>query len=234
MIELNLLPDVKRELVRAYQVRRRTIAIMILVSIISVGAVVLLALYVYGGQLALGNILNGTIEQKAKELSEKQGINQQLTIQNQLAALPELHDGKLMYSRLFDYLPVVNPAAPNNIRVTRLSTDETQGLITINGYGRDYKAVTIFEDTLKNAQLSYQQDGENKQEPFLKTLTMSQVGLGEDAGGNRVVTFTATLEYAEAAFDRKVSNAKVTVPTRTTTNVGQEVFGEQTAEEGEN
>ncbi|HEX6258768.1 MAG TPA: hypothetical protein VFZ48_04780 [Candidatus Saccharimonadales bacterium] len=233
MIELNLLPDVKRELVRAQRVRRRTIALMIFISVGAVGLVVVLALYVYGGQLAIGSLLDSNISSKAKELSEKQDINQHLTIQNQLKALPELHSKKQVYSRIFDFLPVMNPASPNNIRVSRLAASEEQGVVTIAGYGRDYKAVTIFENTLKNAQLSFSKDQQSVQENFLESIAMSQVGLGEDASGNRVVTFTATLKYNPNAFSRDVSDVKVSVPSRNTTQSAQQVFGEPTrAEEG--
>lgn len=234
MIELNLLPDVKREFVKAQRLRKQIIALMILISIIAAGLVVAIALYVYGAQFAFGAVLDNNIENKSNELSEVEDIDSYLTIQNQMAALPELHDSKQVYSRLFDYLPVLNPAAPNEIRISRLNVDEETNSVTIVGNARDYKAVTVFENTLQNAQLSFKEYGTDDSftESLVSNVTTSEVSLGEDSSGNRVVTFTATLEMNEAAFDRNSTDVRVTVPERNTTQsaqgVPQQVFGGST------
>lgn len=232
MIELNLLPDVKRDFVRAQRMRRQVIAGVILLSMAAVGVVVALALYVYGAQFAFGQVLDGGIKSKSEELANVDDLDDYLTIQNQLRALPELHDAKMAYDRLFTYLPTLNPAPPSNIRITRLSVDQENGKITIVGYGRDYKAVTVFENTVKNAQLSYKDgdSGEQTSESFVKSIEMSDVDLSEDANGNRVVAFTATLEYGDGAFKRNASSIQLRVPNKNTTQsaerVPQQVFGE--------
>ncbi len=225
MIELNLLPDVKREFVRAQRLRRQIIALMIFVSLGAAAVVVLIALYVYGGQLAIGAVLDGQIKSKSEELSQVEDIDSYLTIQNQLAALSGLHDGKMVYSRLFGYLPVLNPAAPNQVSISQLNIEEETNTVTIVANARDYRAVTVFENTLQNAQLQYTPFGseEQQQEPLIQNIIIDEAGLSEDASGNRVVTFRATLEMNEAAFDRNSTETRVTVPNRNTTQSAQQV-----------
>jgi Tfp pilus assembly protein PilN len=225
MIELNLLPDVKRDFVRAQRTRRQVIASMILLGITAVGLVAALALYVYGGQFAIGQLLDTGIKDKSERLAKVSDLGDYLTIQNQLRALPALHSEKHVYARLFDYLPILNPAPPNNIRITRLTTNDDAGTITIVGYARDYKAVTIFENSVKNAELSYtdRASGEQKREAFVEDIAMSEVDLSEDATGNRVVAFTATLRGGEGAFKRDVSGVRLTVPNKNTTESAQQV-----------
>ncbi|EDK72450.1 Fimbrial assembly family protein [candidate division TM7 genomosp. GTL1] len=232
MIELNLLPDVKRDFVRAQRTRRQVIAAMILLSMAAGGLVVALALYVYGGQFAIGQVLDGAIKDKSKQLANVKDLDDYLTIQNQLRALPALHSDKFVYARLFDFLPTLNPAPPNNIHITRLTASEEEGTVTIVGYARDYKAVTVFENTIKNAELSYtdNESGEQKTESFVKDIAMSEVNLSEDASGNRVVAFTASLTNGEGSYKRGISNVRLQVPNRDTTQsaqqVPQEVFSE--------
>jgi Tfp pilus assembly protein PilN len=232
MIELNLLPDVKRDFVRAQRARRQVVAGMILLSLGAAGLVVALALYVYGGQFAIGQLLDSNIKNKSEELSGVKDLDDYLTIQNQLRALPALHSDKYVYARLFDFLPTLNPAPPNNVHITRLTVDKEAGTVTIVGYARDYKAVTVFENTVDNAELSYTDNdsGEQKSESFVKEIAMSEVDLGEDANGNRVVSFTATLTNNEGTFKRNVSNVRLKVPNKDTTQsvqqVPQEVFSE--------
>jgi len=225
MIELNLLPDVKRDFVRAQRTRRQLITSMIILSMASVGIVAALALYVYGGQFAISQVLDGGIKEKSDKLASVKDLDNYLTIQNQLRSLPELHANKQVYARLFDYLPKLNPAPPNNIHITRLAADEGAGTVTIVGYARDYRAVTVFENTVKNAQLSYKdtESGEQITETFVKDITMSEVSLSEDASGNKVVSFTATLTNNDGTFKRNVSNVSLKVPNKDTTQSTQQV-----------
>mgnify|MGYP001584056236 FL=1 len=56
MIELNLVPDVKQEFIRAKRIRNVVISTVILVGIVSIGVVVLLALYLFGVQTVRSNL----------------------------------------------------------------------------------------------------------------------------------------------------------------------------------
>src|SRR5690606_9177655 len=102
MIEINLVPDVKQELIKAQRVRASVISLAILIGIISVGVVVLLAFWVFAVQTARGLISDNTIKNESEKLAKVQDVSNTLTIQNQLSVLPGQHDGKSVDSRIFE------------------------------------------------------------------------------------------------------------------------------------
>jgi DNA-binding helix-hairpin-helix protein with protein kinase domain len=113
MIQINLIPDVKREFIHAQKMRRATISISILVGIAAVGIIIALAL-VLGSQAIYQATLSSSIDSEYKKLSGTENINTALTIQNQLQTVSSLNGKKSIDSRLLDVLAAINPAAPND------------------------------------------------------------------------------------------------------------------------
>ena len=67
MIEINLIPSVKRDLLRARSIRNRVVSVSFLVGSASVAAVVALAV-IFGGQIAAEAVQNGSIKNKGNKL----------------------------------------------------------------------------------------------------------------------------------------------------------------------
>ena len=65
MIEINLVPDVKQELIRAQRSRTVVVTFSILTGIIALGIVVLLLLYVFGVQTLRSAIADDAIEKNS-------------------------------------------------------------------------------------------------------------------------------------------------------------------------
>src|SRR4051812_44902183 len=99
MIELNLLPDVKQEFVRAQRLKRVIIASMILVSIIAVGIVTVSVVYVYGVQTGRQFLADGNIKKENDQLKKDKNLTRNLTLQNQLVTVKGLHEEKGVFSR---------------------------------------------------------------------------------------------------------------------------------------
>lgn len=216
MIELNLLPDIKQEFVRAKRQKRVVIVAMILVSAASVGLVVLLGSYAYVGQLVRQKIADGEISNLSKELSGKKNLVRNLTVQNQLETVDELHRTKGEYGRMFDYLKVLNPEAPNNVSISKATLDTGEGTILIEASAKDYPAVTVFKDTLQNAKLVYvdPESGDNKKKetPLFEEVTISEPGITQNTLGQQVTAFKATLKYDPLAFDWIIQNPSIKIP----------------------
>ena len=87
MIEINLIPDVKREYLHAQRMRNGVISLSILVSIIAGAAVALLVVYV-GTQSAREWLTDNEIKDQYGKISSVKDANQIVTIQNQLASSP--------------------------------------------------------------------------------------------------------------------------------------------------
>src|SRR5664279_5010814 len=131
MIEINLVPDVKQELLKAQRVRSSVISLAILVGLAAVGVVVILAIWVFVVQFGRGVLSDTSITNESKKLSSVEDIKNTLTIQNQLAQLTAMHDGKHIDSRVFDTLTTINPEAPNDISLSKATLDSTTNTVKI-------------------------------------------------------------------------------------------------------
>src|SRR5690606_19889176 len=94
MIEINLIPDVKQELVRAQRVRATVIGGAILAGIISLAAVVVLSVYIFGVQSVRSAASDAAITDGSEQLAKVEDLSKILTIQNQLTMISDLNDNK--------------------------------------------------------------------------------------------------------------------------------------------
>lgn len=234
MITLNLLPDVKREYLRTRRLQSKVMAIATIVSLIAVGLVVVLAISVYGGQTVYKGYLTGEIKKHGDELKSIEEVDKYLTLQNQLANLTELHDNKMDFSRLLTFLPSMNPAAPNNIRLTKVEAvaDEMLNTLVLEGEVANYTGLNTFRDTLTNAELTYK-DQENPVKLF-DSVEVVTSALERSQQGGTIVVFRIETVYLKEAFLFSTKQPVVTVPQMVTTQSIQNapsVFGASTREE---
>lgn len=216
MIEINLVPDVKQELIRAQRVRTSVISLAVVIGVAAIGVVVLLALWVYGAQAARSWYIDGVIKDKSKSLSQVPDINNTLTIQNQLSKLSTMHNNKKIDSRIFDVLQTVNPPAPNDIRVTNLQIDAKKSTVTIQGQASNgYAALEVFKKTLSATKLQYAQNGQNVSVPLVSSLNDADRSYGEDVNGAKVLRFTIGFTYPKELFAATIPALTIQAPSST-------------------
>jgi hypothetical protein len=216
MIEINLVPDVKQELIKAQRVRASVISVSILVGMVAVGVVVVLAVWVFAVQTARGVISDNTIKTESDKLSKVQDINNTLTIQNQLSKLVQMHDAKSVDSRIFDILTTINPPAPNNVAITNLVLDSTAKTIKIEAQAvNGYPALDVFKKTISATTFQYTQNGQKQSVALANGMSDSDRSYGEDASGARVLRFALSFTYPDELFARTAQNATIVAPTRT-------------------
>ncbi len=236
MIRLNLIPDVKLEYLRIKRTHKRVMGIATIVTLGAVGLTVLLAVWVYGGQVIHKGYLTTQIQNNEKKLKAVPDINKYLTLQNQLASLTTLHAGKSDYSRLLQYLPILTPAAPHDVKFSQieLSTNAELGnKLIFQGETKDYTGLSTFRDTLVNAQLKAD-DGLN--EKLFESVTVVSSAIAQSAKDGSVVSFRIETIYNPNSFVASVRNPTVTVPSKITTQSAQaspNVFRESSVEGGQ-
>lgn len=216
MIEINLVPDVKQELIKAQRARASVISMAILVGLIAVGIVVLLAIWVFGVQTARSVISDNTIQSESEKLSSVEDVNNTLTIQNQLSKLSEMHNNKTITSRIFDILTTINPREPNNVSITNLSLDLLTSTITIEAQAANgYPALEVFKKTITATTFRFTQDDQQQSIPLASDISDSERSYGEDASGAKVLRFALSFTYPEELFSRTSRNATIVAPERT-------------------
>ncbi len=178
MISLNLLPDVKKDLLRVRRERNLVVSISVIVVGASIGVLLLLSgtLGVLIGAKALMENSIKNDEQTIKQAQKKKQLDKYITIQNQLKQIGKLKSDQQVYSRLMDYLTQLNPAAPNNVQIssakieapagssgdTSSSSSSSDGItMTIEGKTTNFSALDVYKNTLSKAQLSYEVEEED-------------------------------------------------------------------------
>jgi Tfp pilus assembly protein PilN len=215
MIEINLIPDVKQELLKAKRVRTLVISGALVVGVVSVGLVVILALYLFTVQSIRGNILNGSITSKSKELEGVDDLSKMLTVQSQLAALSQMHSTKNIDSRLFDILTAVNPAAPNQVSVSSARIDAETKTISIEAQAvNGFEAAEAFKKTILDTAIVYKDasSNENMTKKLTYNVSTSDMSYGEDSNGKKVLRFAMSFVYDEAVFARTSTEAVIAGP----------------------
>lgn len=210
MIEINLIPQVKRDLLRARMLRNAVISVSFTLGIIAIATVVVLGL-VLGGQLALSGYTDSKIDQKSGELLAVSDLNQTVTVQNQLNKLSQLHAGKRINSRVLDVITATAPGAPNTIKLSSIQVDPSQKMIQIEGSaGNGYSALETYKKTLLNTKVETEQNGTKQTVALTDHIVSGDASFGENAEGKKVLQFSFSFSYPDELFAAAGSVSVVT------------------------
>jgi len=215
MIEINLIPDVKQELIRAQRIRSNVIAGSVFIGIVSIAVVTLLAVYVFTVQAVRSGLADASIKQGSNELANVEDLSKTLTIQNQLTKISALNENKKIDSRIFDLLTAIIPPAPNNVQFSNFAVDSVTNTITIDGQAANsYAAVEVFKKTIEGATFKYTDVSDAKQEITLASnISTSNTSYGEDSSGDKVLRFTLSFTYVPEMFSPAAKNISIVITT---------------------
>lgn len=247
MIEINLIPDVKQELIKAERVRSGVISTAVLIGIVSVSVVVILAVLI-GGQAIAGNIADDAIKKQNAELQSKPDLSDTLTIQNQLTKLTQMHTDKKIDSRLFSLMLAVNPPAPNNVAFSTVKLDPATSTINIEGQSTGgFSSVEMLKKTILSTKVHYLnkagQDAESntpRETALASTVDVLETSYGEDASGQRVLRFIISFAYPTELLQSGLRNVEIKAPaqqinvTDSRVRIPQSLFTDAAADVKEN
>ena len=214
MIEINLLPNVKRELLKTRAMRNRVISISFLVGGASIAAVVVLAL-ILGSQIAAEAVQNGVIKDRNDKLMAVEDLNKVVTIQHQLTKINEQHSRKKLNSRIFDVVTAVNPVAPNNVSFSDIKVNPESKTITLEGSAvNSYSALETLKKTILNTKVQTTDGDKSSEVSLTKEIKDGDTSFGENSEGKKVLQFSFSFEYAEELLE-PANNGTVSVLTPT-------------------
>lgn len=214
MIEINLLPNVKRELLKTRAMRNRVISISFLVGGASIAAVVVLAL-ILGSQIAAEAVQGGVIKDRNDKLMAVEDLNKVVTIQHQLTKINEQHSGKKINSRIFDVVTAVNPVAPNNVSFSDIKVNPGSKTITLEGSAvNGYSALETLKKTILNTKVQTTDGDKSSEVSLTKEIKDGDTSFGENSEGKKVLQFSFSFEYAEELL-APANNGTVSVLTPT-------------------
>lgn len=229
MVQFNLLPDVKLEFVKAKRTQRLVMGGSLVVIAGCAFVMVVLLSVVFAAQKKNLNDLNGDITKYTAQLKETADLDKVLTVQNQLGALPELHNAKPAANRVYSYVQQVTPTTAT---ISQLNVDFAQNKVTITGAASSLDVVNVFTDTLKFT--GYRQLGQaasGKAPAAFKNVVLSQ--FSRNTSGT---TYTITADFDPAIFDIR-NNVNLEVPkiitSRSSTEQPQALFKPTAAPTGQ-
>ena len=120
--EINLVPDVKNEMIKALKLRNLIFFLSIVVASISIGITVIAGLIMGGQQLALTSKQN-TINNLSNKLNSYSDLGDFLTIKDQLGDIATLTSNKKVLSRTFNVLSTLIPTGADTIKISELSVN---------------------------------------------------------------------------------------------------------------
>lgn len=217
MIEINLLPDIKQELLRVRHVRSTVVAMSVLIGSVSIAIVGLLALYAFTVQPVRNMIADSKIKDGEKTLiksDDNKDLSGLLTIQNQLTKLTTINNQKNITSRFLAMLKAIAPAPPNNITISSLNIDIANKSVSLDGQAENsFSAVEVFRKTIEGTNFTYVDSDKNEQKVSLASdVATSNTSYGEDSSGIRLLRFNLNFTYTPELFSIASKDAKVIGP----------------------
>lgn len=234
MIQVNLVPDVKLELIRAQRHRNMIISIAIITMIASAGVVALLGTFI-GYQAVRENWLTSDIKKKDQEFRNKPDIDKTVTIQNQLASIQATHEQKAMTSRIFDLLVEASATGTDNsVTYNMFNIDTTEKTISLVAQTdkRGFDAAEVFRKNIEGMKLYYvaydgdtgkdkipneflenpvtEQKGKEQSVFVAHDVSLSDLSYAEnDQDKRKTVSFRLTFSYDPLLFDEKIDVLRI-------------------------
>lgn len=129
--EINLVPDIKDEMIRTLKLRNFIFFLCIIVAAASIGITVLTGLILGGQQLAVDS-KKATIEDMSAKINSYSDLSDFLTIKDQLGNLNTLTGDKNVLSRTFNILSAMIPTGADTITISELNVSLEEGQPSLN------------------------------------------------------------------------------------------------------
>lgn len=120
--EINLVPDVKGEMIKALKIRNLTFFVCIVVGLASIAVIVVFAV-IAGGQRTVVEGKKGTLEALSSKIINYSDLTKYLTVKDQLGNLASITENKKLLSRTFGVLSAILPTSGDTITISELSID---------------------------------------------------------------------------------------------------------------
>lgn len=120
--EINLVPDIKGEMIKTLKLRNFIFFLCIIVTVASASVAVIFGLIMGGQQLALDS-KQTTLNNLSAKLNSYSDLSDFLTIKDQLGDISTITNNKKVLSRTFNILSAILPTGADTITISELNVD---------------------------------------------------------------------------------------------------------------
>lgn len=129
--EINLVPDVKNEMIKALKLRNFIFFLCIVIVAASIG-VSLFTFSIAAGQEAVVNGKKQTLDTMSQKIGNYTDLTDFLTVRDQLGNLSSIAENKNLVSRVFGVLSAILPTGADTITISELNLSFEEESPTIN------------------------------------------------------------------------------------------------------
>lgn len=161
--EINLVPDIKNDMIKTLKLRNIVFFICIVVAIGSVSFIAIFGTIAGGQQIAIDS-KNQTLENLSEKLNSYSDLNEFLTIKDQLSNIQAITDNKTVTSRTFNILSALLPTGSDTITISELvvNLEEDQPYLTFEANANagvapfiDYRVLDAFQKSMEYMNYDY-------------------------------------------------------------------------------
>ena len=161
--EINLVPDIKNEMIKAIKLRNYIFFGCIVIAIASIAVTIIFGLIMGGQRLAIES-KRSAIDDLSAKINSYTDLNDFLTIKNQVSSIDDLSNNKKVLSRTFNILSALLPTGADTIRVSELSVDLTSDQPTFSMEAQanagkepfiDYNVLDSFKKSMQYMRYDY-------------------------------------------------------------------------------
>lgn len=159
--EINLVPSVKDEMLKAMRFRNITLFI----CIIAFSAALLitgLTCGLVGGQSAIMEGKDATLKALSRKVQEFDSLDDFLTLKSQLDGIQQINDGKKTTSRVFSIISAFLPTGSDKVSLSKVTVNMEENTLTVEGQADagvspfiDYRVLEAFKKGAEMTKYDY-------------------------------------------------------------------------------
>lgn len=194
--EINLVPDIKNEMIKTLKLRNYIFFACIIITGASVAATLIFGIIAAGQQIAMNN-RKDTITKLSSKLNSYSDLSDFLTIKGQLEGISALSENKQVLSRTFNVLSAILPTGADTIKISELNVDLTADQPTLTFDAQANAGQEPFIDY-------------NVLESFKKSMEYMRYDWGNyvDREGNKIPAYCMIEQGADGATFNNIVNNK--------------------------
>ena len=184
--EINLVPDIKDEFIKALKFRNFVFFLCIVVASAST-VVILIFLSIAGGQQGFINAKQNTIKLLEEKITSYSDLSDFLTVRDQLSNIASITENKVLMSRVFNVLSALIPTGADTVSISELtvslvSEEEENPTFTFDAQADagnppyiDYNVLNAFKKSMQYMRYDYG-DYVDKNDQVIPTYCMIEKG----------------------------------------------------------
>lgn len=187
MVQINLLPDARKEKLQDQSNRQLAISAATVAVVGSVIALVLLVVITQAQNLQI-HLLSGSIESKQKQITQEIPDAQAIaTVQRATDSLAGLYSSQVKMSKFFT---VLGSVSNNDVSINSVSLD-TANKLTVTGVARSYNSASKLAEAMKASNVTLGDNASPSNAPDFTNVLLNALN-----GDQGKVSFTITANVA--------------------------------------